>query len=598
MAQKQKPSMVGYYAAMEWLFENRPHMMEYIAALGAPKNDRRCSRAMVVAGPNYAPRLYTNDEWLQEIGPAYAAGVLVHEWRHVLLGHHAEGLNPKPQWRYPKVLTDTHEVVINDSLELTGYHITDDAVKGEIRGGHFYGYWTTDEAYGPMEEWYLSQKPQDTDDSKDDGSEDSSEDSSGEDSGSGSGSGGGSGSADDPAPSDSESADSNGDPEQHSDGNSEDSNSSSGSSSGSSEAGAGEADTEEGSSSRDGASNSEDATGEADGSGAKGDAESNLPEDATIEGCDHGTYIEGEDGELREMDEHELGRFIDKLNDLISEAIQSTPMPEDEKPSENELDAMDQAVAEAIDPSRSGSYSKRAGLLPGAVEQVLAGGKLHLGWLKLLQKINPDVGKADGGLNAKASYNWARPRRSTSLVRGAMLPSTGEPRGRGVGTKMKPVALIALDFSDSIDKRLSNAMKDMAQSIPEEHIEARCFTFSTVAVPFDFRSEHNRVASGGTDFSCIEQEALKIQKETGEYPYVICLTDGQAWFEGQGYRGYSSYGARGSAAIPTQPQLDSRWLWVDVLTEDDGRAFHNGIAYAQVKAQKNLSGLPYDRSKL
>lgn len=302
--------------------------------------------------------------------------------------------------------------------------------------------------------------------------------------------------------------------------------------------------------------------------------------------------IEDENGELREMDDQEKSDFNDKLNELIADAIRQAPMPEEEKPTEDELDNLDGEVAEAIDPDRGESYSK-AGTTSSAAEQILAGGKLHLGWLKLLQRINPNVGKEDGGIQNKAAYNWARPRRTTSLIRGAHLPSYGAPRDTGAGTTLKPTVLIALDFSGSIDRRLANAMKDMAQSIPEEHIEAHCFTFSTEAIPFNFKASSNRTASGGTDFSCIELEARKIQKKTGQYPYVMCLTDGEAWF---GFGGY--YGSPSAGASPTQTQLDSNWLWVDVNTEDDRSVFTGPNVDSRLKKQINLSALPYNRSKL
>ena len=614
-------SLDGYYAAINWLSDHRPHMVDYITALGLPQNDLRCKRAMVVAGRDLKPKLYANDEFLQKVGPAQAAGVLVHEWRHVLLNHFSESFDPKPAWHYEQVLSDAHEAIINDHIELAGYELPSDCVRGSNRGGHFYGYWTTDEAYGPMEDWYLSQQKQEqqkSEDKKDesDSSDSSEQDQSGSDDGSSE-----NGYSSDQSGSQGQSDDSNGGQEDSSSGEGQDgessegadgsgdstsegsssSSSSGGSSSGSSSDAQSDGDSQPGDTSdqQDGPSadsSSSEGPASSDGTPQKSsdsstDAADGSSDDSSQDdgSCDNGTgLIESENGDLREMTKDELEDFLDELNKRVADAIRQQPMPEDEKPEENELDTMDQEVAEAIDPSRSQGYSKAG--TQSAVDKVLAGGKLHLGWLKLLQRINPNVGKEDGGVNSKAAYNWARPRRSTSLVRGANLPSPGAPRDRGAGGKLRPTVLIALDFSVSIDRRLAHAMKDMAQSIPQQHIEARCFTFSTVAIPFDFKATSNRTASGGTDFSCIEVEARKIQKQTGEYPYVMCLTDGQAWFGG----GYG--GATGVA--PTAQQLKDRWLWVDVLTEDDDRAFVTSTAYPQVKAQPNKSALPYDRSKL
>jgi len=620
-------SLDGYYAAINWLSDHRPHMVGYITALGMPQNDLRTKRAMVVAGRDLKPKLYANDEFLQKIGPAQAAGVLVHEWRHVLLNHFSESFDPKPAWRYEQVLSDAHEVVINDHIELAGYELPADCVRGSNRGGHFYGYWTTDEAYGPMEEWYLSQQQepqgnpqneQDDSDSSDSGDEsqsDSSDGGSSDQNGSQDQSEANDGGQGGDGAGEGQAGESSGDAESSESGSSEGSSSSSSepsSSSPSSDQSEGDSQSEDSSSQQSGGSAESSSSGgssSSEGSSQEGadQSEGSSTADAASQGaspsadgpsdggsqddgsCDNGTgLVEDADGDLREMTKDELEDFLDELNRRVAEAIRQQPMPDEETPEEDELDSMDQEVAEAIDPSRAQGYSK-AGTM-SAAEKVLAGGKLHLGWLKLLQRINPNVGKEDGGINSKAAYNWARPRRSTSLVRGANLPSPGAPRDRGAGGKLRPTVLIALDFSLSIDRRLAHAMKDMAQSIPEQHIEARCFTFSTIAIPFDFRASSNRTASGGTDFSCIEVEARKIQKQTGEYPYVMCLTDGQAWFGG----GYG--GATGLA--PTAQQLKDRWLWVDVLTEDDDRAFTSSTPYPQVKAQANKSALPYDRSKL
>jgi len=617
-------SLDGYYAAINWLSDHRPHMVDYITALGLPQNDLRTKRAMVVAGRDLKPKLYANDEFLQKIGPAQAAGVLVHEWRHVLLNHFSESFDPKPTWRYEQVLSDAHEAIINDHIELAGYELPGDCVRGSNRGGRFYGYWTTDEAYGPMEDWYLSQQEQQQSpqgnpkNEQDDSDSSNSED--GDQSDSSDGESGNSGSSDQSSSQDQ----SEGGDESQEDGGSgegQDSDSSEGSdgSEGSNPGGSSSSPQNGGKASdspSDGQSDEDsqpgDTSGQQDGSSA-GDSSSDdsSPSEAADQSssdsssstadssndgspqddgsCDNGTgLVEDDNGDLREMTKDELEDFLEELNRRVADAIRQQPMPDDEKPEEGELDTMDQEVAEAIDPSRSQGYSKAG--TASAAEKVLAGGKLHMGWLKLLQRINPNVGKEDGGINSKAAYNWARPRRSTSLIRGANLPSPGAPRDRGAGGKLRPTVLIALDFSMSIDRRLAHAMKDMAQSIPQQHIEARCFTFSTVAIPFDFKASSNSTASGGTDFSCIEVEARKIQKQTGEYPYVMCLTDGQAWFGG----GYG--GATGLA--PTSQHLKDRWLWVDVLTEDDDRAFITSTAFPQVKVQANKSALPYDRSKL
>jgi len=550
----------GYEAAMDWLYNHKPHMAKYVGSLGTPRQSPDCPRAMVVGSPELRPVLYANDEFLQEIGPAQAAGALAHEFRHVLMGHLGEVFSPKPEWRYPVVLRDVHEATINDNLEYTGYELPDDVIRGSNRSGHFYGYWTTDEAYGPMEEWYLSQQPPKEPQQGEDSSEpseaagDSSETSS---------SGGGS----------SQGASSNQDS-----GNASNSSSSSGSSEEDSPED-GEEKAEQGSSSS--TADSSDQTG-SDRDSAGGEA------------CQTGEgYMEDGTGGLRKMTDEELKDFKDELKKAVINAVKQAPMPKNERPTEEELDGMDQEIAEAVDPSRAGSYSKGQAGSGHEIQEVLRGGKLTMGWLKILQKINPEVGKESGGLQARASYDWARPRRTTSLVRGAMLPSFGAPRADGFGVGHKPEVLVALDHSGSIPPSMQTVLRELARSIPEDKISVHCVTFSTFAVEFDFKAESSMVASGGTDFSCVEREARKIMERTGKYPAVICLTDGQASF---------------NSVAPTTQQLDASWIWVDIESERDEDAFrHSSGGYGgygiygpafSCRDQKNKIALPYDRSKL
>lgn len=597
---KAESSLKGYDAAIMWFYENRPHMVEYIGAMGTPRSSDQCPRAMVVADRNMKPVLYANDEFLQEIGAEQAAGVLVHEWQHVLRDHFSEIRNPRPEWKYPAVVTDAHEATINDQLEMAGYSLPDDCVRGDNRGGKFYGYWNTQEAYGPMEEWYLSQmqKPQENEEgSEEDQQDGQSGDQNSEDQNS-------EGNEDSNQSDSGDSDNDSGNGESQSDSEGGGGSSSNGSSSGGDSA---EGDSSEGSGDSSGTSdgtpgeNSSQSGGGSNGS-ADGQDDSQDTEDENPEGCASNKYIEGEDGSLRPMTDEEADQFADAIKDVLKDVLNKVSMPDDEKPSEEALDSMDQEIAEAIDPSRKAAYSKGAGTEADAAEKVLAGGKLQLGWLKILQTINPEVGKNDGGVNARASYNWARPRRNTALIPGVILPSPGDARGVGVGATSRPTAIFPLDHSASIDRRLANALRDMAQSIPEDLIDARCYTFSTEIIPFFPKSETNNVASGGTNFACIHQEALKIQEETGEYPYVVCLTDGEAWFDeqygyGYGYGGYNNYTNSNSSVAPSQEILDTRWIWVDVLTEDNKRAFL-AKGYPQVLRQKNLLALPYDRSKL
>lgn len=585
-------SLKGYNDAIMWFYENRPHMVEYIGAMGTPRSSDQCPRAMVVADQNMKPVLYANDEYLQKIGAEQAAGVLVHEWQHVLRDHFSELRNPRPEWKYPVVVTNAQEATINDQLEMAGYSLPDDCVRGDNRGGKFYGYWNTQEAYGPMEEWYLSQmqNPQESEDgSEEDQQEGQSEDQNSEDQNS-------EGNQDSNQSDSSDSDNDSGNSESQSDSEDGEGSSSNGSSSGSD---SDESDSSEGSSDSSSTSdgtpgeNSSKSDGESNGSADGQDDSQQDPEKENPEGCESHTYIEGEDGSIRPMTDEEADQFADAVKEVLKDVLNKVSMPDDEKPSEEALDSMDQEIAEAIDPSRKAAYSKGAGTEADAAEKVLAGGKLQLGWLKILQTINPEVGKNDGGMKAKASYNWARPRRNTALIPGVILPSPGDARGAGIGATSRPTAMFPLDHSASIDRRLANALRDMAQSIPEDLIDARCYTFSTEIVPFFPKAETNNVASGGTNFVCIHQEALKIQEETGEYPYVVCLTDGEAWFDDY----YYGYITDKRALMPSEEILDTRWIWVDVLTEDNKRAFH-AKGYPQVLKQKNLLALPYDRSKL
>lgn len=274
-------------------------------------------------------------------------------------------------------------------------------------------------------------------------------------------------------------------------------------------------------------------------------------------GCSaHDSVVIGDDGELRPATPDELSKMNDALVESIIDALDEG-IDADVLPSQDQLTAGNADVALAADQQGDQSVSKSSIAGTTAAEELVKADPRKARWAELLTEINPLMNA--GSELAPATYNWARESRLTMPLQGTQLPTLTLDSERGALVESStPVVLIALDFSLSIPRELARTLAELARSIPEDLIEPHCVTYSTEYVDFDFRSAASKCASGGTDFSAIERKAREIEQQSGSYPYVLNLTDGQAGFRFE---------------APTQEQLDERWYWIDVFNRKFGRDY-------------------------
>lgn len=484
-----------YYAGINWLYAHKPHMADYVSALGGPKSveSKAIPTAAVVLTKNKTVELHMNNEFFSGLTDGEKAGVLTHEFHHVLLSHLHEQSNTE-KWPQANILELAHEVVINDYLELAGYELPEDRISGE-KFNDFFAYDTTDEAYQK-----LLKNAEENPAERDSGSDNSA---------------GG------------ESSDNN--------------------------------------------------------SGAKGSSKGGggQPADSSI--CS-GPLAEGEDGEYRPLTPEEFEELAEALKNAAIAKIKEVKTPDpQELPTEQQISEGDQAMADALNDD-SQVYSKGAGLDGSEMEQILSDKRLNMNWVNILRMVNKAIGK-DGSMQARGAVNWAHRRRATLGIPNVILPSVGAPVGEGIGAGTAPEVLLALDFSGSVPRSMTSIMASLAKSIPTDKIKPKCITFSTYAVDFDHQADRNSTASGGTDFSSVAKVAEAMAANNrGVYPHVICMTDGEANF---------------SSITPKVNELNEKWIWVDITTNDDTKAFRNlSTSYSLMSNQKNKVAIPYDLTQV
>lgn len=198
------------------------------------------------------------------------------------------------------------------------------------------------------------------------------------------------------------------------------------------------------------------------------------------------------------------------------------------------------------DDDRKGSMGAPPGSEAGRMQKFVEQKGVSMKWAELLRQVDPDFFNAGGPL-PRPSYH--KPRRK---IAGVMeeYPDMGtlpiqrdpdNPRGE------TPCIVMFMDGSGSCAHYI-NTFCTLAKSVPPKKLKLIAYTFSTYVTPFDVQKDDNSVASGGTEFSIIED---KIQQEVvpmlGHYPRaVVVLTDGIAYFSGN---------------KPEQKYRD-RWLWL------------------------------------
>lgn len=532
----------SYTRGMNWLRKNMPYMVPRVRALGIPTDTQALETFGVARGHDGRVLFMVNDKKMSKLKDGELGTALLHEYNHVIRGHLEESAKPDPEWTKLDALYATQEVTINDHIESMGLKMPKWVMRGERFNG-FFGFMDTKEAYPFVEKFFDEQQQL-----------------------------GGSGKCDGKCE-EQQNQDANGksgaECDCESDNNSEDSSESGGVN------GSENQDSDEsqkgGGQSQEGDENSESSSKNSQGFGEGTCGQDKKPKQVN------------EDGSLRDMTAEEINNFVDSLIGDVAEQIEATrdQVPENEQLPDDIIDSLDSRISKAMRGQQYKRFSKSSSAAgQNLTEQIMSDNKIQIGWVKILQIVNPDIGRDQGGLNTRATYDWSRQRRSSMLMpQKVRLPVYGVSRQDGYGAKMRPTVLIALDHSGSIDSRMTEVMRAMAKSIPTDYIDPYCVTFSTYYCHFDFRSAVNEVAGGGTDFSAVEYAAREVQKKTGIYPYVICLTDGYANFE---------------SAAPKISDLHKKWIWVDVDTRSDSLAFSMvDYSYNWKSSSRYKIALPY-----
>lgn len=541
--------MATYREATEWLDEHYPFFLTMVVNLGDPVYDPTVDTAQVRdkmdgKGWEFAMSPTHFDEML----PAELAGVLVHETLHIALDHLDEVLMTDI---YPnnRALTITHEVIINDRLINEGFTIPAEGCFGPALLGEDMSPYSTMQGYLIV----LAKMAE----SRDENLENllkgliRPEASSGADGAEGDDIAGSASPNEPGEPSDSQDSSSSaeGDPEDE------------GEQDGAQGGKSGDKEDEQGDDSGSGSGSSE----SADDDGASADSEGGngnsggAPGDSVeseLGGGSGGGPVAGSDslssGDLNSMLGTCGGVHLSKENaDALRKDILNSAQVAPDKMKQDVSDTLLDKLGAHPDDQQ---FTKAAGSgMSVSVETAVQKTGLKFAWVKLLSEVNPDYLKKFGRSPAKYRSTWRQPRRSmTHMYPEIMVPSIvreGAPQRKGAAGNKKPLIVLALDLSISIPRDKVKDMIELAHSIPTDLIEVECCTFSTNYVPFDPDSKKNKLASGGTDFSAVEDFArYAARKHKVDYPKaIVCITDGEARF---------NWGS------PTRKQLEDNWHWI------------------------------------
>lgn len=189
---------------------------------------------------------------------------------------------------------------------------------------------------------------------------------------------------------------------------------------------------------------------------------------------------------------------------------------------------------------------KKAGTSKSKTQRHFEKMGISINWFRYLRRLDPSAFR-DGGNMGDLKTSWHAPRKKTAymLNQGVRLPQYRNRFSKNNVGNLKPQIVFALDFSGSIPREMTEVMANLARAVPDG-IEIHCCTFSTEFVPFDHkRKDEQETASGGTDFSAVQQYVNSLNLRV--QPNVVVVTDGEARF--------------GSVA-PTQDIMDKRWNWL------------------------------------
>lgn len=264
----------------------------------------------------------------------------------------------------------------------------------------------------------------------------------------------------------------------------------------------------------------------------------------------------------------EMSKIIEKVENAVKSAMKDgrfdSETAQEELPTVDQLDSANSTVGDQI--VDDSGYATGVNASEGKeVYEVSVEGTdrdFSKAFKEILTFINPKMGQIHPEGDYKIRRNWGSPDRRFSYLgqkTGLFLPSTSVSDKKGGNLGKKANVVIALDQSASIPREFSKLLVEMAYQIPEELFHYKAYTFSTVCLSFDPKSKDNVIATGGTDFTDIHLKALEFEREIGEYPWVVVLTDGYAEFR---------YGES-----PSGEQF-SKWVAVDFLASSyDSKPF-------------------------
>lgn len=226
------------------------------------------------------------------------------------------------------------------------------------------------------------------------------------------------------------------------------------------------------------------------------------------------------------------------LQDILSKGVRHAVY-------EGKIDPNDITSEDLKNIMKINSRGKKAGTSVSKTQRNFTKMGLSVNWFKYLRRLDPSAFR-EGGSMGDLRTSWHAPRKKTAY----MYPKVSLPVYRPRFTKnnigsLKPHIVLALDFSGSIPPAMTTVMGNLARAVPDG-IEIHCCTFSTYHIPFNHKTDdYQDTASGGTDFSAIEEfiETLELKCR----PNVVVITDGEAGF---------------NTKRPSQDDLDKHWNWL------------------------------------
>ncbi len=209
------------------------------------------------------------------------------------------------------------------------------------------------------------------------------------------------------------------------------------------------------------------------------------------------------------------------------------------------------------DDQHKGTPGAGPGSEAGAMKNFVEQKGVSMKWAELLKEVDPDFFRS-GGPKPRPSYHKTR-RKMMGITEHyrdmGVLPVIREPDSKQGYT---PSIVMFMDGSGSCSDWIDN-FATLAKSVPPKKLHLRAWSFSTYVTPFDTQADNNKLATGGTAFSPIEQCIQKeVVPELGHYPSaVVIMTD----LEGAFYD-----------AVPPKEHQD-KWLW---LATHQGRYDYRG----------------------